>query len=591
MNDLTITRIERIVTRMPEHTSTGTSSRPDGAAGPGAHLTPRGDHSQWWTLAAVCTGVFMLLLDITIVNVALPDIQEQLDASISDLQWVIDAYALSLAALLLTAGSLADLYGRRRVFVIGTVLFTIGSAACGLAQDVTVLSFSRAFQGIGGAAMFATALALLAGAFTGRQRGIAFGVFGATTGVAVAVGPVLGGILTSALSWRWIFWVNIPLCLLAIAVALLRVRESQDPRAGRPDWIGFVTFSLALGALVYGLIEAGQQSWTDPVVLASLGAATVLLVGLRRHAAAPAHPMLDLSLLRKPTFVGGLVAAFGISSSIFALLAYLVIYLQNVLGYSPVETGVRLLFLSGTSFFAAAAAGRLTEKVPVKWLIGPGFLLTALGLALLAGIQDDSSWTHLVPGLLICGVGIGLINPPLASTAVGVVETARAGMASGINSTLRQVGIATGIAALGSIFSQQVTQSVTGDLQGKVPAQALEPLTAALSGRAGADRGAGRRSPGLCGGRRRRRLAGPAARRDRRDVGRRGGAEPHHRHRRGHRPGVGDRLLRADPAAGLRGRGPPAPGLSLARGRALSAAPGPAPGRGGTPCAARDPAR
>src|ERR1700759_5234703 len=187
-----------------------------------------GRDPKWWTLVAVCTGVFMLLLDITIVNVALPDIQSQLGASLSDLQWVIDAYALSLAALLLTAGSLADLFGRRRVFVIGTGLFMVGSIACGAAQDVTFLQLSRAFQGIGGAAMFATALALIASAFQGRDRGVAFGAFGATTGVAVAIGPVLGGVLTSYLSWRWIFYVNIPICLAAIAIAALRVKESRD---------------------------------------------------------------------------------------------------------------------------------------------------------------------------------------------------------------------------------------------------------------------------------------------------------------------------------------------------------------------------
>src|SRR6476620_517309 len=220
----------------------------------------------------------MLLLDITIVNVALPDIQTQLHATLSDLQWVIDAYALSLAALLLTAGSLADLFGRRRLFVIGLVVFTLGSIACGAAQDILFLQLARAFQGIGGAAMFATALALIASAFSGRDRGVAFGAFGATTGVAVAVGPVLGGVLTSGLSWRWIFFVNIPICLVALAVSLTRVQESSDPDAGRPDWFGFVSFSLALGALVYGLIEAGQGSWGDRRVVLSLAASAVLLV-------------------------------------------------------------------------------------------------------------------------------------------------------------------------------------------------------------------------------------------------------------------------------------------------------------------------
>ncbi len=254
------------------------AARAASGGNPGGTPGAGGGDAKWWTLVAVCTGVFMLLLDITIVNVALPDIQAQLDASLSDLQWVIDAYALSLAALLLTAGSLADLYGRRKVFVIGLVLFTIGSIACGAAQDILLLTISRAFQGIGGAAMFATALALLAGAFTGRDRGVAFGVFGATTGVAVAVGPVLGGVLTSGLSWRWIFFVNIPISLLAAAVTLLKVRESHDPRAGRPDWIGFVTFSVALGALVYGLIEAGSRGWGDGLVVACFVASAVLLV-------------------------------------------------------------------------------------------------------------------------------------------------------------------------------------------------------------------------------------------------------------------------------------------------------------------------
>ncbi len=441
-----------------------------------------GRDPKWWTLTAVCTGVFMLLLDITIVNVALPDIQQQLDATLSDLQWVIDAYALSLAALLLTAGSLADLFGRRLVFVIGLVIFTIGSVACGGAQDIFFLQVSRAFQGIGGAAMFSTALALLAAAFHGKDRGTAFGVFGATTGVAVAIGPVLGGALAEHLSWRWIFFVNVPICLVALAVSLTRVVESKDPHAGRPDWFGFVSFSIALAALVYGLIEAGKDGWGVTRVVVSFVVSAVLLVVFVISQVVQRKPMFDLGLLRKPTFTGGLVAAFGVSASVFSLLTYLVIYVQNVLGYSAVATGVRFLYLSVASFFAAAIAGRLSEHVPVKWLIGPGFVVLGFGLLLLHGIQPDSSWTHLIPGLIVSGVGVGMINPPLASTAVGVVPVARAGMASGVNSTFRQIGIATGIAALGSIFSRQVASAVRPELSPKVPPQALDGLTAALSG-------------------------------------------------------------------------------------------------------------
>src|ERR671924_2389519 len=231
---------------------------------------------KWWTLLAVCTGVFMLLLDITIVNVALPYIQQDFHATLADLQWVIDAYALTLAAFLLTAGSIADLRGRRLVFSVGIVVFTIGSALCGVAADPTFLALSRAFQGIGGAIMFATSLALLADAFEPRERGVAFGVFGAVTGVAVAIGPVLGGALTSGLSWRWIFFVNLPIGVAALAVTLGRVEESRDPRARRPDWLGFVTFSAGLAALVFGLIRSNVDGWGSTTVVGSLVAAAVL---------------------------------------------------------------------------------------------------------------------------------------------------------------------------------------------------------------------------------------------------------------------------------------------------------------------------
>ena len=441
-----------------------------------------GRDPKWWTLVAVCLGVFILLLDITIVNVALADIQDDLGASLSDLQWVIDAYALSLAALLLTAGSLADLFGRRKVFVVGTALFLVGSVACGAAQDTFFLQASRAFQGIGGAAMFATALALIASAFHGRDRGVAFGAFGATTGVAVAIGPVLGGVLTSGLSWRWIFFVNVPICLLAIVIAVTRVRESHDPRAGRPDWFGFVTFSLALGALVYGLIHAGQTQWSNGRVLLCLVAAAVLLAVFVGSQVVQEHPMFDLGLLRKPTFTGGLIAAFGVSASVFSLLTYLVIYVQNVLGYSAVGAGVRFLFLSGASFVAAAVAGRLTSHVPAKWLIAPGFVVLGVGLLLIRGIQPDSSWTHLIPGLLVSGIAVGMINTPLASTAVGVVAVDRSGMASGINSTLRQVGIATGIAVLGTIFAHQVADGIHDRLAGTPVADQSDPIATAVTG-------------------------------------------------------------------------------------------------------------
>jgi EmrB/QacA subfamily drug resistance transporter len=411
---------------------------------------------KWWTLVAVCTGVFMLLLDVTIVNVALPDIQKSLHASLSDLQWVVDAYALTLAALLLTAGSVADRIGRRVVFAVGIVVFTGGSLLCGVATDATFLALSRALQGVGGAIMFATSLALLSNAFVGRERGTAFGIFGAITGIAVAVGPVLGGAITSGLSWRWIFFVNVPVGVLALLVTLSRVQESHDPSARRIDYAGFATFSLGLAALVYGLIRSNEDGWGATNVVGSLVAAVVLLGAFVAVEYVQREPMFDLSLVRVPTFVGGLVSAFGISASLFALLTYLVLYIQNMLGYSAIEAGIRFLPLTGAIFLTAGVAGRLSARVPTRLLIGPGFLLIGIGLLLMHGLTPASDWTALLAGLIVAGVGAGLVNVPLASTAVAVVEPARAGMASGVNATFRQVGIATGIAVLGAIFSHSI---------------------------------------------------------------------------------------------------------------------------------------
>jgi EmrB/QacA subfamily drug resistance transporter len=416
--------------------------------------------NKWWTLVAVCLGTFMLLLDITIVNVALPDIQRALHSSFSDLQWIVDAYALTLAAFLLTSGSLADMYGRRLLYLIGLAVFTCASALCGFAVTTLMLQLSRALQGIGGAIMFAVSLALLADAFRGKDRGVAFGVWGTVTGLAVAVGPLLGGVLTSGLSWRWIFFVNVPIGIAAVAITVTKVAESRAPQASRPDWAGFLLFTVALSSLVYGLIESNQKSFTDALVLGCFAVAAVLLVAFVVVERRSAHPMFDLNLFRLPTFSGGSVAAFGLSASIFAMLLYLVLYLQDILGYSALGTGVRLMVISGAVLAVSTVAGRLSSHVPVRLLIGPGLILVGLGLLLMRGLGAGSTWTHLVPGMIVGGVGIGMVNPPLASTAVGVVQPQRAGMASGINSTFRQVGIATGIALLGTLFSNKVKNEV-----------------------------------------------------------------------------------------------------------------------------------
>ncbi len=428
---------------------------------PGAGNEPPGLRgNKWWTLVAVSLGTFMLLLDITIVNVALPDIQVALHSSFSGLQWIIDAYALTLAAFLLTAGSLADMFGRRLLYLVGLAIFTAASVLCGFAVTTLMLQLSRALQGVGGAIMFAVSLALLADAFRGKDRGTAFGVWGAVTGLAVAIGPLLGGLLTSGLSWRWIFFVNAPIGVIAVVITVLKVAESRAPKASRPDWAGFALFTVALSSLVYALIESNEKTFTNALVLGCFAAAAILLVAFVFVEFKMAHPMFDLNLFRLPTFSGGAVAAFGLSASIFSMLLYLVLYLQDILGYSALATGVRLMVISGGILVTATAAGRLTSRVPVRLLIGPGLILVGVGLLLMRGLNANSSWTHLIPGMILSGLAIGLVNPPLASTAVGVVPPQRAGMASGINSTFRQVGIATGIALLGTLFSNKVRDDV-----------------------------------------------------------------------------------------------------------------------------------
>jgi EmrB/QacA subfamily drug resistance transporter len=416
--------------------------------------------SKWWTLVAVCLGTFMLLLDVTIVNVALPAIQQSLGSSFSDLQWVVDAYALTLAALLLATGSLADLYGRRRLYVVGLSIFTVASLLCGLAGSTLILQLSRGLQGIGGATMFSVSLALLADAFRGRDRGAAFGIWGAITGLAVAIGPLLGGALTSGVSWRWIFFVNVPIGIIAVTICALRVAESRVQDAHRPDVAGFITFTLGLAGVVYALIESSQRSFGDAHVIGAFIAAALLLVAFVAIERRVSNPMFELGLFRLPTFSGGALAAFGISASIFSCLLYIVLYLQNVLRFDAFGTGLRLLLMSAGILLTTPIAGRLSSRVPVRFLIGPGLILIGIGLLLMRGLTAGSSWTHLIAGLVITGAGTGMVNPPLASTAVGVVTPDRAGMASGINSTFRQVGIATGIALLGALFSHRVSHDV-----------------------------------------------------------------------------------------------------------------------------------
>ena len=391
---------------------------------------------------------------------------------------MIDVYALTLATTVLAAGSLADLFGRRLVFTVGLAVFTIASFACGIAGNAGVLIGARAVQGVGGGIMFATSLALLANAFHGRERGTAFGIWGATTGAAVAIGPLVGGVLTETAGWRWIFFVNVPIGIAAVIGTILRVDESRDPASGRVDWLGTISLTGTLFLLVYGLLQGNDKGWSSALILCCLIGAAVLLAVFVSVELAQTRPMLDVKLFLRGGFLGAQIAALAISASIFSVFIYLTLYLQNVLGYSPLEAGMRFLPLTLFAFVVAAISGNLTARIPARWLMGAGLAVIGVSLLLMARVDTTSSWTVLLPGFVLGGIGIGLTNPALASTAVSVVPPERSGMASGTNTTFRQIGIATGIAALGALFQSSIATKLTG-VTGTAPGHGVVTAVAA----------------------------------------------------------------------------------------------------------------
>jgi EmrB/QacA subfamily drug resistance transporter len=430
-------------------------------------------HRRRWTLVAVCATTFMLLLDISIVVVALPSIQRRFGSGLSGLQWVMDAYALTLAVLILTFGALADRYGRRLIFIFGVVVFTIASALCGAAWSTAVLDISRAIQGVGGAALFATALALIGHEYRGPERFGALAVWGATIGAAVASGPLVGGILTDTAGWRWVFFVNLPIGVIALVLALTRMSESRDVDARHTDVLGLISFSAALFLIVLGILRGNSEGWTSGFILGLLigGVAVLtLFVFIERR---QERPMLDISLFGQRAFSGVSVATFCIAAGMFALFPYMSIYLQDILGYSPLGAGLRFLPITAFVFFVPLAVRRFAAGVSVRTLIGVGLALVGIGLGLMGLLLTDTSpWTALLPGMIVSGIGIGIANPALAGAALRVVDPARTGMASGINNTFRIGGVAFGIAILGALLQNRVVACLSGTLGGSQTALA-----------------------------------------------------------------------------------------------------------------------
>ncbi len=413
---------------------------------------------KWWPLVTVSLGTFMLLIDVTIVNVALPPMAADLRTSFSSLQWVIDGYALSLGVLLLGAGALGDRLGHRRFYLGGLVVFALSSLACGLAGSDAALIAARVVQGVGAAAMFTTTFALLNRAYQGRERGTAYGVWGGVSGAAAAIGPILGGVLTEGFGWRWIFLVNLPVSVLAIVLCRTTLKPDHGHRTGRFDLPGTVTFTLAATALTLAVIRANDAGWTSAqtwglLAFSAVALAAFVLVELRRP-----DPMLDLSLLRNRSFAGIMVAALLVNFAAFAAFTYTSIWLQSVVGLSPLQAGLTGLPMSILSVLVSTLAGaRLHGRSP-RAIIGSGMLLIGAGgglCALLVG--SGSSWPALVPGYAVIGAGVGLVMPSLASSAMGSVPARRGGMAAGAITTARQLGFAIGVAVLGTVFADRAS--------------------------------------------------------------------------------------------------------------------------------------
>ncbi|MFF3839055.1 MFS transporter [Streptomyces sp. NPDC001930] len=432
---------------------------------------------KWWPLVAICLGTFMLLLDVTIVTVALPAMAADLGTTLSDVEWVVDVYALALASLLLGVGSRADRIGRRKVYLVGLIVFTAASVGCALAPNAGVLIGARAVQGLGAAGMFGTTIALLGMHYSGRDRGVAFAVWGATNSVAAAAGPMVGGLLTQYLDWRWIFFVNLPVCLVAVVLTLRSVREAKGQGRQRADVLGVVTFTVASGALTFGLIRAHSEGWTAPFTLGLFATAAVALalfvVVETRHE----HPVLDLSLFRRPSFTGIMISALFLQGAAFASLLFASLWMQSVLGYEPVEAGLYILPMCAAAFLVSALAGRFGPWPP-RVSIGGGLALIALGSAMQASLGAGSTGSSLVAGLVVSGLGVGLVTPSLAAAALATVPPERGGMVGGAVNTFRQLGFALGIAVFGLIFQSRIESVLKAD--GSVP----DPhgTAAALSG-------------------------------------------------------------------------------------------------------------
>jgi len=410
------------------------------------------ENRKWLTLFAVSFGLFMIMLDNTVVNVALPTMQRDLHVSVSQLEWVVIAYALTFAALLITGGKLGDLYGRRRLFVVGLAIFTLSSLACGLAPSAGFLIGARAVQGVGAALMNPATLSIIVATFPPRQRGTAIGIWAGVSALALAIGPLGGGLITEHINWNWIFFVNVPIGAIAILVSQLVIRESRDTSLEQSiDVPGLVTSGGFLFSLSYALVEGNRHGWTSPEILGLFGAAAALLAAFVLFESRQRLAMLDLSLFRIGSFTGANIVAMLVSLSMFGVFFFVTLYVQNILRYSPTQAGATFLPMVLLIIFVAPIAGRLSDRIGSRWLMGGGMTLLGISLLLYERVTIHSNFWTLLPPMLVGGFGMAMTMSPMTSAAMGAVPVDKAGVGSGVLNSFRQVGGSLGIAVMGAI--------------------------------------------------------------------------------------------------------------------------------------------
>jgi len=414
------------------------------------------ENRKWMTLAAVSFGLFMIMLDNTVVNVALPSIQRDLDADLSELQWIVTGYALTFASLMLVGGKVADAYGRRRIFVLGIVVFTIASLLCGLAASSEMLIGARVLQGAGAALMNPATLSIIAATFPPRQRGTAIGIWAGVSALALAIGPLVGGLITEHISWHWIFFVNVPVGVLGIVASYAFIDESRDETHASLDLPGLATSAVGLFALTYGLIEANTYGWTSGRIVGAFAVAVISLVSFVVIERRRREAMLPLDLFRSGTYTGANLVTLLVALAMFGVFFFVSLYMQNILGYSAVETGAAFLPLTILIILVAPVAGRSSDRFGSRGLMTTGMVLIALQLVMFSRLSADASFWNLLPAFLVGGVGMALTMTPSAAAATRSVPVDKAGVGAAVLNSARQVGGTMGIAIMGAIMAAEI---------------------------------------------------------------------------------------------------------------------------------------